>query len=65
MIIKDTDLLRILRRKAKESNLNALAKEWGFDQGYLYKVWNGEKPISPKIALKLGFKSLSGTFQKL
>ena len=65
MIIEKDELLDILRAEVKKTNLNALAKEWEFDQGYLYKVWTGEKPISPNIALKLGFKSLSGTFQKI
>lgn len=65
MTIEHDELLRLLKAEVKKSNLNALAKKWKFDQGYLYRVWNGEKPISPKLALKLGFKSLSGTFQKL
>jgi len=61
----ESELREILREMASKKSVLALSKDLGFSQVFLYKVINDKRRVSPNLAKKLGFKSLSGTFKKL
>jgi len=63
--VDHSELIMILESKIRLSSTRAVAKTLGFSQTYIWKVARGLKRISPKLAQKLGFKPILGTFQKL
>lgn len=59
-IIDGVELMRIFKARISESSCSQVAKEFGFSQSYIHQVWTGKRGMSDKLALKLGFKAVSG-----
>lgn len=58
-------LVSILEHRLKTCSTRELAKKLGVSQAYISEVTTGRKNIGPKLAKKLGFKPVTGIFEKL
>ena len=63
--VNHSHLVSILEHRLKTCSTRELARQLGVSQPYISEITTGRKNIGPDLARKLGFKPVTGIFEKL